>query len=147
MRPAWLVTMTSRSNWNAAWLVIAVALCAGCASRRAPAPPPTAAAQPELRDFEATAYSIEGRTASGGQAKEGVCAADPDVLPIGTRIRVHEAGSYSGEYVVTDTGRTIKGREIDLYIANDAEAKRFGRKNVKVEILKGAPEGNPARPS
>ena len=47
-----------------------------------------------------------------------------------------EAGRYSGEYVVRDTGRTIKGREIDIYLANDAEAKRFGRKSVRVEVLR-----------
>jgi 3D (Asp-Asp-Asp) domain-containing protein len=127
--------MTWQSNRKAAWIALAAALCvSACASRRAPAPPTTA--QPQLLDFEATAYSLEGKTASGGQAKEGICAADPDVLPIGSRIRVLEAGSYSGECVVTDTGRTITGREIDIYIASDAEAKRFGRKKVKVEILR-----------
>jgi 3D (Asp-Asp-Asp) domain-containing protein len=57
------------------------------------------------------------------------------VLPIGTRIRVSGAGHYDGEYTVKDTGREIKGREIDIYIANDAEAKRFGRKNLTVEVL------------
>jgi 3D (Asp-Asp-Asp) domain-containing protein len=96
-------------------------------------PPPPPAAKHEV--FEATAYSIEGKTASGAQTREGICAADPDVLPLGSRIRVHEAGAYSGEYVVSDTGRTIKGREIDIYLASDAEAKRFGRKQVRVEIL------------
>ena len=88
--------------------------------------------------FQATAYSIEGTTASGTQAREGVVAADPDILPLGTRIRVHGAGGYSGEYVVRDTGRAIKGREIDLYVPNDREAKRFGRKSVQVEIIQRA---------
>jgi len=110
---------------------------AGCASwfeRPAPPPPPPIA-QPELLDFEATAYSIEGKTASGAQTRDGVVAADPAVLPIGTKIRIRDAGRYSGEYVVKDTGRTIKGREVDIYLQNDAEAKKFGRKKVKVEVL------------
>jgi 3D (Asp-Asp-Asp) domain-containing protein len=85
--------------------------------------------------FEATAYSIEGKTATGTKAHEGIVAADPSLLPLGTRIRVSDAGGYSGEYVVRDTGRTIKGREIDIYLANDAEAKRFGRKPVQVEVV------------
>jgi len=85
--------------------------------------------------FEATAYSIEGTTAAGTRAREGIVAADPHLLPLGTRIRVHDAGRYSGDYVVRDTGRTIKGREIDVYLANDREAKRFGRKSVQVEVL------------
>ena len=106
-------------------------------------PPPPAApeAQPPRGEaapmrFEATAYSIEGKTAAGTRTRQGIVAADPALLPIGTRIRVSDAGKYSGEYVVRDTGRTIKGREIDIYLANDTEAKRFGRKSVTVQILK-----------
>lgn len=101
-------------------------------------PPPPPAPSPAMKEFEATAYSIEGKTASGGQAREGICAADPKVLPLGSRIRVLDAGQYSGEYVVTDTGRTIDGHEIDIYLANDAEAKRFGRKKVRVEVISSA---------
>src|SRR5262245_63766066 len=78
--------------------------------------------------FTATAYSVEGKTAAGTQTHEGVVAADPDVLPLGSRIRVHDAGQYSGEYVVRDTGRKIQGHELDIYLANDAEAK--DRKSV-----------------
>ncbi len=88
--------------------------------------------------FQATAYSIEGKTASGKHAREGLCAADPDILPLGSRIRVHDAGEYSGECEIADTGRAIKGREIDIYLANDREAKKFGRKQVRVEILSSA---------
>ena len=86
--------------------------------------------------FSATAYSIEGRTASGVQTRKGIVAADPRVLPLGSRIRVHEAGEYDGEYVVRDTGPGIRGREIDIYMPNDAEARRFGRRAVKVEVLR-----------
>ena len=62
-------------------------------------------------------------------------AADPDVLPLGSRIRVHDAGAYSGVYTVLDTGPAVQGREIDIYVPNLAEAKRFGRQRVRVEIL------------
>ena len=85
--------------------------------------------------FHATAYSIKGRTASGQHTREGIVAADPDVLPLGTRIRVSNAGQYDGEYVVADTGRKIKGHDLDIYIANHAEAKRFGNKRLTVQIL------------
>jgi len=121
-------------------LGIALATVAACTApvqrdvASVPPPPPA----PALKAFEATAYSIEGTTASGATTRKGICAADPAVLPLGTRIRVHEAGEYSGEYLVSDTGRTIKGREIDIYLANDAAAKRFGRKKVRVEILSSA---------
>lgn len=102
-----------------------------------PAPPPVArpTPAPQLLPFTATAYSIEGRTASGARAREGIVASDPDVLPLGSRIRVHDAGKYSGEYSVEDTGRAIDGHEIDIYVADDAEAKRFGKQRVRVEVL------------
>jgi 3D (Asp-Asp-Asp) domain-containing protein len=112
---------------------VAVAL-GGIACRKADhvsnAPP-----QREQMAFAATAYSIEGETADGSRAREGIVAADPKVLPLGTRIRVEGAGAYDGEYVVRDTGRAVKGREIDLYLASDREATVFGRKNVQVEVV------------
>jgi 3D (Asp-Asp-Asp) domain-containing protein len=129
--------------------VLAAVVAAGCGGRRAapPAAPPERAAEPDSQmRFEATAYSIEGKTAGGTRAREGVVAADPTLLPLGTRIRVDDAGQYSGEYVVHDTGRTIKGREIDIYIANDAEAKRFGRKSVRVQVLAPGDGRPPKRP-
>jgi 3D (Asp-Asp-Asp) domain-containing protein len=109
---------------------------AGCRSDRTevarPAPPPI---EPVLETFHATAYSIEGKTASGTHTREGIVAADPKVLPLGSRIRVTDAGAYSGEYVVKDTGRAINGHEIDVYLANDREAKQFGKRTVKVQVL------------
>ncbi len=97
----------------------------------APAPSPT----PARMQFSATAYTMPGKTASGAHTREGICAADPAVLPFGSRIRVEGAGRYSGQYVVKDSGRKIDGRAIDLYIANDAAAKRFGKRAVTVEVL------------
>jgi 3D (Asp-Asp-Asp) domain-containing protein len=83
----------------------------------------------------ATAHSVEGETASGTRSRPGIAAADPRIIPLGSRIRVQGAGKYSGEYSVEDTGRAIKGHEIDLYMKSDAEAKRFGRQRVKVTVL------------
>jgi 3D (Asp-Asp-Asp) domain-containing protein len=85
--------------------------------------------------YTATAYSVEGETASGRTARKGIVAADIDLLPLGTRIRITGAGRYSGEYTVADTGRKISGREIDIYLPNDAEAKRFGKKRVRVKVV------------
>jgi 3D (Asp-Asp-Asp) domain-containing protein len=85
--------------------------------------------------FRATAYSVKGKTAAGNRAADGIVAADPRLLPLGSRIRVDDAGQYSGNYVVTDTGRKIHGRHIDLFIADHAEAKRFGKRIVRVAIL------------
>ena len=83
---------------------------------------------------------MEGQTASGKQTREGrTVAADPAVLPLGTKIQVRGAGPYSGTYVVHDSGRKIGGREIDIFIGNAAEAKRFGKKPVQVRVLEKAP--------
>ena len=84
-----------------------------------------------MGSFSATAYCLKGRTASGGGVRRGIVAADPRVLPLGTRINLN-AGSYSGSYVVADTGGAIKGRKLDIWVASCSEARRFGRRTVKV---------------
>jgi 3D (Asp-Asp-Asp) domain-containing protein len=86
-------------------------------------------------EFEATAYSDRGTTVSGTQTHRGVVAADPRVLPLGSRIRVSRAGAYSGEYVVRDTGQKIDGRVVDIFVPDVRMAKRFGRRRVQVEVL------------
>jgi len=116
-------------------LVMGCLLAIGCAKPKPEPAPPVIAAPTEVQTFSATAYSIEGTTASGAQTRKGIVAADPKILPLGSRIRVSDAGTYDGEYVVHDTGPAIKGREIDIYMPSDAEAKRFGRRAVKVEVL------------
>ena len=84
--------------------------------------------------FTATAYSLRGRTASGGGVRRGIIAADRRVLPIGTRVRL-EAGSYSGEYLVADTGGAVRGRKIDIWVPQTSEAMRFGRRPVRLTVL------------
>lgn len=85
-------------------------------------------------DFQATAYSLKGRTASGEMVRTGLIAADPRVLPLGTMVRI-EAGKYSGVYKVADTGGAIKGNKIDIYVPTYREAKLFGRQKIKVTVL------------
>jgi 3D (Asp-Asp-Asp) domain-containing protein len=81
--------------------------------------------------FSATAYCLQGRTASGSGVRRGIVAADPRILPLGTRINLG-AGSYSGSYIVADTGGAIRGRKLDIWVANCSEARRFGRRTVTV---------------
>lgn len=84
--------------------------------------------------YVATAYSLSGRTASGKPVARGLIAADPSVLPLGTRVRL-DAGSYSGEYLVADTGGSLRGRRIDIWTPSSREALRFGRRAVKLTVL------------
>lgn len=84
--------------------------------------------------YTATAYSLRGRTASGRPVSRGLIAADPSILPLGSRVRV-EAGSWSGEYLVADTGGAVKGRRIDIWTPSTREAMQFGRRTVKLTVL------------
>lgn len=95
-------------------------------------PESLALSAPEI--YNATSYSRPGRGASGMGVRFGTIAADPKVLPFGTRVRL-DAGQYSGEYLVTDSGTAIKGRKIDIWLPSFREACRFGRRNVKLTVL------------
>lgn len=84
--------------------------------------------------YVATAYSLRGRTASGLPVGKGMIAADPRHLPLGSRVRL-EAGTYSGEYLVADTGTLVRGKRIDIWTPSSREAMRFGRRTVKLTVL------------
>ena len=108
----------------------------GCAARRPhPATPRPAPAQ-RVMTFVATAYCHGTTTSAGAGVRAGVVAADPTVLPLGTVIRLQHAGRYDGAYTVLDTGANVRGRRIDLFIRDCAEARRFGRRTVRVVIAR-----------
>ena len=86
------------------------------------------------KSFRATAYCLKGRTAIGSGVRRGIVAADPRILPLGTRIQI-DAGSYSGTYTVADTGGAVRGRILDVWVPSCSEARRFGRKSVMVSVL------------
>ena len=84
--------------------------------------------------YVATAYSLRGRTASGRPVSKGLIAADPRFLPLGSRVKL-EAGNYSGEYLVADTGGAVRGRRIDIWTPTSSEAMRFGKRVIKLTVL------------
>jgi 3D (Asp-Asp-Asp) domain-containing protein len=85
----------------------------------------------------ATAYCDRGKTKSGAHARDGIVAADPRRLPLGTRLQIIAPGKpYAGAYTVMDTGSHIKGRELDIFMASCGRAKKFGRRIVPVRILR-----------
>jgi 3D (Asp-Asp-Asp) domain-containing protein len=87
--------------------------------------------------MEATAFTQNSTnpTSAGTVPHKGIVAADPAVLPMGSRIRITGAGAYNGVYTVTDTGNKINGRHIDLCLRSSAEAKRFGKRTVRVQVI------------
>ncbi len=96
----------------------------------------------EMRLMEATAYypgpectgkySKYGRTYTGKKARYGLVAVDPKVIPLGTELFIEGYGKAEA----ADIGGAIKGNKIDLCFTTYAEAKKYGRKKIKVYILK-----------
>jgi 3D (Asp-Asp-Asp) domain-containing protein len=84
--------------------------------------------------FTATAYCLSGRTALGHGVRRGIIAADPRVLRLGSKVALN-AGGYTGQYLVSDTGGAVKGRKIDIWVPSCAEARRFGRRTVSVSLI------------
>jgi 3D (Asp-Asp-Asp) domain-containing protein len=111
----------------------AVALCVSLTACRS-----EESASPETVTFVATAYALDGITKSGSTSRRGTVAADPEVLPLGSVIRITGAGEYSGIYKVVDTGPKVQGRRIDIYMPDFREAREFGRREVAVEVIENA---------
>jgi len=72
------------------------------------------------------------RTATGTRVGYGTVAVDPRVIPLGARLYVEGYG-YA---VARDTGRLIKGRRIDLGFGSSSEARKVGRRPVRVLVLR-----------
>ena len=96
--------------------------------------------------YVATAYTLRGRTASGRMVSKGLIAADPRVLPLGSRVHL-EAGVFSGEYLVADTGGAVRGRRIDIWTPSLKEAMRFGRRTIKLTVLSFGGKRRAAHPT
>lgn len=103
-------------------------------SIKTPARPETKSEEENLIEFQATAYCLKGRTASGEYVRPGIIAADPRVLPLGTVVHI-KVGRHTGTYTVTDTGGMIKGRKVDIYFPTRKEAMQFGRQRVMVRVV------------
>lgn len=87
--------------------------------------------------FSATAYCKGSVTASGVTPRTGVAAADPDLLPVGSVIQVDTGEQkYSGVYTIMDTGPAVQGREIDFYMWSCHEALKFGRRPIRLVVLR-----------
>lgn len=78
--------------------------------------------------FHITGYSANDPSqgtndimSSGKKVFVGAVAADPTVLPLGTKIEIKGLG-LDGEYIVEDVGGLIKGLDIDVYCESKLEA-------------------------
>ena len=73
----------------------------------------------------------DGITASGLKVQKDRTIACPPNLPLGTKIKIKEMGTYTCE----DRGGAIKGNHIDIYVPTKKEAFAFGRKNLIAEVI------------
>lgn len=113
-------------------------------------PPKQANKQAQGTTYEATYYSAYcptcgewgGVTAMGDDISNSiyvggkrVIAVDPNVIALGTRVKV-TTPYETFEAVSRDTGGSIKGNRIDILVESTEKAYELGRHNVTVEILK-----------
>lgn len=86
----------------------------------------------EALQVQASAYTYTGnRTATGQVPAVGTIAVDPSVIPLGSKLYVEGYG-YG---VAADTGGSIKGNKIDLFMEDRAQCLQWGRRNVKLYVL------------
>ena len=91
--------------------------------------------------MRATAYTYGNdggnRTCTGIRPYKGIVAVDPKVIPLGTKLYIVSTdGKYVyGEAVAGDTGGSIKGDRMDVFLESYAECYAFGRRNVTVYVL------------
>ena len=86
--------------------------------------------------YTASCKGCSGITSTGINLKNNpglkVIAVDPSVIKIGTKVYVEGYG-YA---IAGDTGGAIRGNKIDVFIPNKSDALKWGRKTVKIKILK-----------
>ena len=86
--------------------------------------------------YTANCNGCSGVTSTGINLKRNpdvkVIAVDPSIIPLGTKVYVEGYG-YA---IAGDTGGSIKGNKIDVFFPSKSEAYKWGRKQVKIKILK-----------
>ncbi|MGH9408444.1 MAG: 3D domain-containing protein [Vicinamibacterales bacterium] len=87
--------------------------------------------------FTATAYCKGTTTASGVNVRTGIAAADPTLLPVGSVIQIDRLGErYNGIYTIMDTGPSVQGRHIDIYMWSCNEALSLGHRDIVLNVLR-----------
>ena len=87
-------------------------------------------------EMSSTAYCLKGLMRTGVRTRDGMAAADPRVLPLGSVVRVsHPDGRPIGVFVVMDTGGAVRGNKIDIYMDSCREASDWGRRPVVAEVV------------
>jgi 3D (Asp-Asp-Asp) domain-containing protein len=120
------------------WLYEVTILDSKYAARQALLRESTALPTPGTRiAFSATAYCKGLVTTSGVAAQTGIAAADPEMLPVGSVVEIDSlVAKYNGIYTILDTGPSVQGRHVDLYMWSCYEALDFGRRPIHLTVLR-----------
>lgn len=97
---------------------------------------------PEMTDMYATAYCINGQTATGCYTRPGICAGKREWF--GKTLAVYlddngEVGEFLGYYECLDTGgETIRtGRVLDIWMPTESECFAFGSRRIWITVIEG----------
>lgn len=97
-----------------------------------------------LGTFEATAYcscyyccgNTSGITASGTVVQEGrTIAVDPNIIPLGSKVKVIFSNGTEHTYIAEDTGGAVKGNILDIYMGSHDACSQIGRQYVEVYLV------------
>ncbi len=105
--------------------------------------PPEEAGAKQVLNITATAYAPGphdndqwgNKTHMGTQARPGVIAVDPRVIPLGSQVMIKNPDGTKEYAVAEHTGGAIQGHLIDISKWTVKEAERFGIKPVKLYVL------------
>ncbi|MGD6877897.1 3D domain-containing protein [Bacillus infantis] len=85
--------------------------------------------------YTASCEGCSGVTSTGidlnANPDQKVISVDPNVIPLGSKVYVEGYGNA----IAGDTGGSIKGNKIDVFIPTKEEAIKFGRQTLTVRIL------------
>lgn len=94
--------------------------------------------------FVVTGYATGCDSLPGALTKSGkppvvglTVAADPSVVPLGSVVYIDGIG----ERLVHDIGGAVRGRHLDVFMGSCVEARRFGRQQRQVRVLRSAARG------
>lgn len=86
--------------------------------------------------YTANCSGCSGRTKTGFNLRANphakIIAVDPKIIPLGTKVWVEGYGTA----VAADTGGSIKGHKIDVFMSSKKKAYAWGRKKVTIKVYK-----------
>lgn len=117
------------------WFVLLMAILACAPAKGAPVEIPVRATAYSWREPAHRKWGT--KNAIGGSLARpleglGHCAVDPGVIPLGSILHVPGIGPR----IATDTGRLIRGRDLDIHFDSLGEMRDWGVRRVAVRVLR-----------